>query len=83
MGTRAPAVTAARTPHHPEPPETDVVQLQINYLDRNGGAAQSVKYYETAKRHGKDVIVMEPVEGGQLAKLPNSAMKLYIASLNM
>ena len=60
-----------------EHPEVDVVQLQVNYLDWNGAVAQSGKCYETAKRHRKDVIVMEPVKGGQLAKLPDSAMKLY------
>ena len=60
-----------------EHPEVDVVQLQINYLDWNGAVAQSGKCYETAKRHGKDVIVMEPVKGGQLAKLPSSAMALF------
>lgn len=62
-----------------EHPEVDVVQLQINYLDWNGAVAQSGKCYEVAKRHGKDVIVMEPVKGGQLAKLPESAMKLFTA----
>lgn len=58
-------------------PEVDVVQLQINYLDWNGTVAQSGKCYETAARHGKEVIVMEPVKGGQLAKLPEPAMKLF------
>ena len=60
-----------------EHPEVDVVQLQINYLDWNGAVAQSGRCYEVAKRHGKDVIVMEPVKGGQLAKLPEAAMKLF------
>jgi len=58
-------------------PEVDVVQLQINYLDWNGAVAQSGKCYEVAKRHGKEVIVMEPVKGGQLANLPETAMKLF------
>ena len=62
-----------------EHPEVDVVQLQINYLDWNGAVAQSGRCYETAKRHGKDVIVMEPVKGGQLAKLPGKAMELFTA----
>ena len=60
-------------------PEVDVVQLQINYLDWNGAVAQSGRCYETAKRHGKDVIVMEPVKGGQLAALPGKAMELFTA----
>ena len=60
-----------------EHPEVDVVQLQINYLDWNGAVAQSGKCYEMATRHGKEVIVMEPVKGGQLARLSEPAMKLF------
>ena len=55
-------------------PEVDVVQLQVNYLDWNGAVAQSGKCYDVATRHGKQVIVMEPVKGGQLANLPEPAM---------
>ena len=58
-------------------PEVDVVQLQINYLDWDGAVAQSGRCYETALRHGKEVIVMEPVKGGQLARLPESAMDIF------
>ena len=58
-------------------PEVDVVQLQINYLDWNAAVAQSGRCYEVAARHGKDVIVMEPVKGGILANLPASAMQLF------
>ncbi len=58
-------------------PEIDVVQLQINYLDWNGSVAQSGKCYDVAKKHGKEIIVMEPVKGGQLANLPDAAMKLF------
>ncbi|MBQ9198019.1 MAG: aldo/keto reductase [Clostridia bacterium] len=58
-------------------PEVDVVQLQINYLDWNAAVAQSGRCYETAARHGKKVIVMEPVKGGILANLPEPAMRLF------
>ncbi len=58
-------------------PEVDVVQLQINYLDWNAAVAQSGRCYEVAARHGKDVIVMEPVKGGILATLPAPAMELF------
>ena len=58
-------------------PEVDVVQLQINYLDWNAAVAQSGRCYEVAVRHGKQVIVMEPVKGGILANLPAPAMKLF------
>lgn len=54
-------------------PETEVVQLQLNYLDWNSLAIQSRLCYETAVKHGKRVIVMEPVKGGTLAKLPPEA----------
>lgn len=58
-------------------PEVDVVQLQINYLDWDGAVAKSGLCYETATRHGKQVIVMEPVKGGQLAKLLEPAMRVF------
>ncbi len=54
-------------------PEVDVVQLQINYLDWESEKVQSRLCYEVARKHGKDIIVMEPVKGGQLAKLPEEA----------
>ncbi len=59
-----------------EHPEVDFVQLQLNYLDWENEIIQSHKCYETAKRHGKPVIVMEPVKGGTLAKIPTEAEKL-------
>lgn len=34
---------------------------------------QSRKCYETARRHGKQVVIMEPVKGGKLAELPEEA----------
>ena len=60
-----------------EHPEVDFVQLQINYLDWKSAVAQSEKCYETAVKHGKKVIVMEPVKGGTLARLPEEAMALF------
>lgn len=55
-------------------PEMDMVQLQINYLDWNSPAIQSGACYDVACRHGKKIIVMEPVKGGSLATLPDKAM---------
>ena len=57
-------------------PEVDCVLLQINYLDWESEGIQSRKCYETAVRHGKSVIVMEPVKGGTLAKVPEQAEKV-------
>lgn len=56
-----------------EHPEADFVQIQLNYLDWESEVIQSRKCYETAGRHGKPVIVMEPVKGGTLARLPAEA----------
>ena len=57
--------------------ETDVVQLQINYLDWENEWVQSRECYETAVKYGKPVIVMEPVKGGTLAKVPSDVMKVF------
>ncbi|MBQ8515595.1 MAG: aldo/keto reductase [Ruminococcus sp.] len=59
-----------------EHPEVEFVQLQINYLDWENESVQSRKCYETARKHGKDIIVMEPVKGGTLASVPKRAEKL-------
>lgn len=58
-------------------PEVDVVQLQLNYLDWENESIQSRKCYEVARKHGKDIIVMEPVKGGTLANVPEKAEKLF------
>ena len=54
-------------------PEVDVVLIQLNYLDWESEGIQSRKCYETCLRHGKSVMVMEPVKGGTLANLPEEA----------
>ncbi|MCD8317252.1 MAG: aldo/keto reductase [Eggerthellaceae bacterium] len=56
-----------------ENPEFDFVQLQINYLDWNSPNVQSKKCYEMARKHGKPIVVMEPVKGGTLAEVPEEA----------
>ena len=48
-------------------PETEFVQLQINYKDWEDPTVQSRQCYEVARKHGKPVIIMEPVKGGSLA----------------
>ena len=57
-------------------PEVEFVQLQLNYLDWDSERVQSRLCYETAVKHGKKVIVMEPVKGGALAQLPTEAERL-------
>ena len=61
-------------------PYLEFVQLQINYLDWDSAGIRARECYETARRHGKPVIVMEPVKGGTLASVPASVeakMKAY------
>ncbi len=60
-------------------PEMEFVQLQINYLDWDSEGIQSRKCYEVAKKHGKPVIVMEPVKGGTLAKVPERVESMFKA----
>ena len=60
-------------------PEAEFVQLQINYLDWDSAGVQSRRCYETAVKHGKPVIVMEPVKGGMLAKVPEKAEQAFKA----
>ena len=57
-------------------PEMEFVQLQINYLDWESEWVRSREVYEMAVKHDKAIIVMEPVKGGTLAKLPAEAEKL-------
>ncbi len=60
-----------------EHPETEFVQLQLNYLDWEDDNVQSRLCYEVARKHNKEIIVMEPVKGGTLANIPSRAEKLF------
>ena len=51
-----------------EHPEADFVQLQLNYADWENPDVTSRANYEVARRHGKPIVVMEPVKGGALAQ---------------
>ena len=57
-----------------EQPDIEAVQLQINYLDYDDPGVQSKACYDVAVKHGKKVIVMEPVKGGALVNLPDPAV---------
>lgn len=61
-------------------PEMEFVQLQINYADWENPAIQSRACYEVARKHGKPVIIMEPVKGGMLATPPKSVEEILKAS---
>ncbi|WP_408070231.1 aldo/keto reductase [Butyrivibrio sp. JL13D10] len=60
-----------------EHPEVEFVQLQLNYLDWNSDAIQSRKCYEVCEKHGKPVVVMEPVKGGTLANVVPEVEQLF------
>lgn len=61
-------------------PEMEFVQLQINYADWENPAVQSRACYETARRHGKPVVIMEPVKGGMLAAPPKTVCDIFKAA---
>ncbi len=61
-------------------PEMEFVQLQINYADWENPAIQSRGCYEVTRKHGKPVIIMEPVKGGMLATPPESVAKIFKAA---
>lgn len=58
-------------------PEVEFVQLQINYLDWESEGVQSRKCYEVCRKYGKPIIIMEPVKGGTLAKVPDAVEKMF------
>lgn len=60
-----------------EHPEVEFVQLQINYLDWQDGKIQSKLCYEVARKHGVEIIIMEPVKGGALANVPSNAELMF------
>ena len=60
-------------------PEVDVVQIQLNYLDWDNPIIQSRACYEVCRKHGKPILVMEPVKGGTLASIPPEASALLNA----
>lgn len=64
-----------------EHPEVEIVQIQLNYVDWEDASVESKKVYEVCEKHGKPVIVMEPVKGGSLVSLPEEADQI-LRSLN-
>jgi predicted aldo/keto reductase-like oxidoreductase len=60
-------------------PETEFVQLQINYADWENPIVESRKCYEIAQKHGKPIVVMEPVKGGIIANPPRQVVEIFEA----
>lgn len=55
-------------------PEVEFVQIIINYYDWDEPFIQAKACYDVIRKHGCDVIVMEPVKGGMLAKVPEKVL---------
>ena len=53
-----------------EHPEIEFVQIALNPIDWDSEFVAARECYEIIRKHGKEVIVMEAVKGGGLAKLP-------------
>ena len=60
-------------------PDVDFVQLQINYADWEDKKVAARANYEVARKHGKEIVVMEPVKGGKLATPPKEIQALMKA----
>ena len=60
-----------------EHPDVEFVQLQINYADWENPNVTSRANYEVARKHGKSIVVMEPVKGGSLARPPKEVQKIF------
>ena len=53
-----------------EHPEFEFVQIPVNYLDWDSELVRAREAYEVIRRHGKLVVIMEPVKGGGLSMVP-------------
>ncbi|MCM1193965.1 MAG: aldo/keto reductase [Acetatifactor muris] len=58
-------------------PDVEFVQLQLNYADWENPHVAARENYEVARRHGKSIVVMEPVKGGALANPPAAVQKIF------
>ena len=62
-----------------EHPEIEFVQIALNPIDWDSELVQAGPCYEVIRKHGRKVIIMEAVQGGGLAKLPDEAETLLKA----
>ena len=60
-----------------EHPEIEIVQIQFNYVDFKSPSVQSQKVYNVARKFNKPILIMEPVKGGGLIRLPEDAKKVF------
>ena len=57
--------------------EIEIVQIQFNYADYDNAGVQSKKVYEVCRKYDKPILIMEPVKGGGLVRLPAAAKKVF------
>jgi predicted aldo/keto reductase-like oxidoreductase len=59
-------------------PEVEFVQIIINYFDWDSRWINSRECYETIRKNGKNVVIMEPIKGGFLVDppAPNAIAKM-------
>ena len=58
-----------------EHPEVEFVQIPFNYIDAESELVQAMAAYQVIRKHGKLAVFMEPVKGGGLARVPETAEK--------
>ena len=58
-------------------PEIEVVQIQFNYVDFKDPSVQSEECYKVCRKYNKEVLIMEPVKGGGLIRLPDEAKEIF------
>ncbi len=56
-----------------EHPEIEFVQIPLNPIDWDSDFIRAGEAYEIIKKHGRKVIIMEPIKGGGLASMPEEA----------
>lgn len=61
-------------------PETEFVQIQLNYLDWENPIVESGKLYDILAKRDIPIIVMEPVKGGSLASPPPEILDSFKAA---
>ena len=57
--------------------DAEFVQLQLNYADWENPDVTARANYEVARKHGKSIVVMEPVKGGALANPPKEVQDIF------
>ena len=58
-------------------PDAEFVQLQLNYADWENRDVTARANYEVTRKHGKSIVVMEPIKGGALANPPKEVQDIF------